>query len=63
MADGSPLHMVTGALGHTGRSITERLLARGVRVRTLTHSPDRPNRSKPAQSPRSRTWSCPERIV
>jgi uncharacterized protein YbjT (DUF2867 family) len=37
------LHVVTGALGYTGRSVTERLLERGVRVRTLTNSPDRPN--------------------
>lgn len=38
-----PLHVVTGALGYTGRSITEQLLERGVRVRTLTNSPNRPN--------------------
>jgi NADH dehydrogenase len=38
-----PLHVVTGALGYTGRSLTEQLLARGDRVRTLTNSPDRPN--------------------
>lgn len=38
-----PLHVVTGALGYTGRSLTERLLANGARVRTLTNSPDRPN--------------------
>lgn len=37
------LHVVTGALGYTGKAITERLLARGVRVRTLTNSPGRPN--------------------
>ena len=42
MAD-SPLHVVTGALGYTGRSVTEQLLDRGVRVRTLTNSPGRPN--------------------
>lgn len=38
-----PLHIVTGALGYTGRSLTEQLLDRGVRVRTLTNSPNRPN--------------------
>jgi uncharacterized protein YbjT (DUF2867 family) len=38
-----PLHIVTGALGYTGRSVTEQLLAQGVRVRTLTNSPNRPN--------------------
>ncbi len=37
------LHVVTGALGYSGKAITERLLARGHRVRTLTHSPNRPN--------------------
>lgn len=39
----APLHVVTGALGYTGRSLTEQLLQRGVRVRTLTNSPNRPN--------------------
>ena len=39
----TPLHVVTGALGYTGRSVTEQLLGRGVRVRTLTNSPSRPN--------------------
>lgn len=39
----APLHVVTGALGYTGRSLTERLLDRGFRVRTLTNSPNRPN--------------------
>lgn len=43
MSGTAPLHVVTGALGYTGRALTERLLARGVRVRTLTHSPNRPN--------------------
>src|SRR5690606_37515107 len=43
MSGTAPLHVVTGALGYTGRALTERLLARGVRVRTLTHWPNRPN--------------------
>ena len=37
------LHVVTGAFGYTGKYITERLLAAGKRVRTLTGHPDRPN--------------------
>jgi NADH dehydrogenase len=41
--DSSPLHVVTGALGYTGKAIAERLLARGLRVRTLTNSSGRPN--------------------
>ncbi|MCC7294141.1 MAG: NAD(P)H-binding protein [Phycisphaerales bacterium] len=39
----APLHVVTGALGYTGKAVTERLLARGARVRTLTNSPSRAN--------------------
>lgn len=35
------LHAVTGAFGYTGRAITTRLLNDGLRVRTLTNSPDR----------------------
>ena len=37
------LQVVTGALGYTGKSVAQRLLDRGIRVRTLTNSPDRPN--------------------
>jgi uncharacterized protein YbjT (DUF2867 family) len=37
------LHVVTGAFGYSGRRIAERLLAEGCRVRTLTHSPHRPD--------------------
>src|SRR4051812_36315019 len=39
----APLHAVTAALGYTGRALSELLLARGLRVRTLTNSPNRPN--------------------
>ena len=37
------LHAVTGAFGYSGRYITQRLLAAGVSVRTLTASPRRAN--------------------
>ena len=37
------LHVVTGALGYTGKAVAERLLDRGDQVRTLTNSPNRPN--------------------
>ena len=40
---GGPVDIVTGAFGYTGRFITERLLAAGRGVRTLTGHPDRPN--------------------
>jgi len=39
----SELNVVTGAFGYTGKYITQRLLAMGRRVRTLTGHPDRPN--------------------
>lgn len=39
----SSLRLVTGAFGFTGRHIAQRLLARGLRVRTLTGHPQRPN--------------------
>lgn len=42
------LHVVTGALGYSGRAVTERLLARGDRVRTLTNSTHKPNPFGPA---------------
>jgi len=38
-----PLHVVTGAFGYSGKYIAQRLLDRGCAVRTLTHSPERPN--------------------
>jgi uncharacterized protein YbjT (DUF2867 family) len=37
------LHAITGAFGYSGRHVTERLLARGARVRSLTGHPDRPD--------------------
>ena len=39
----SPLQVVTGAFGYSGRYIAQRLLERGQRVRTLTNSVDRAN--------------------
>ena len=36
-------HVLTGALGYTGKSVAERLIEQGVRLRTLTNSQDRPN--------------------
>jgi len=37
------IHVVTGALGYSGKYITKRLLDEGYQVRTLTNSPDRQN--------------------
>lgn len=34
---------ITGALGYSGKAIAQRLFARGLGVRTLTNSPNRPN--------------------
>jgi len=39
----SETHVVTGAFSYTGKYVTRRLLAKGVRVKTLTHHPDRLN--------------------
>ncbi|HLF27308.1 MAG TPA: NAD(P)H-binding protein [Anaerolineae bacterium] len=39
----SELNVVTGAFGYTGKYVTQRLLALGQRVKTLTGHPDRPN--------------------
>ena len=36
-------HVITGALGYTGKVVAEQLLEQGVRLRTLTNSPNRPN--------------------
>ena len=43
MANRSPVNIVTGAFGYTGRYITALLLQRGVKVRTLTGHPNRAN--------------------
>jgi len=37
------LNVVTGAFGYTGKYITRRLLSMGLRVKTLTGHPGRPN--------------------
>jgi uncharacterized protein YbjT (DUF2867 family) len=37
------LHVVTGALGYSGKYIAQRLIARGCVVRTLTNHPGNPN--------------------
>lgn len=39
----SKTHAVTGAFGYTGKYITQRLLAKGENVITLTGNPNRPN--------------------
>lgn len=39
----TPLHVVTGAFGFSGQYMARRLLASGIRVRTLTNSPSRPH--------------------
>lgn len=39
----SPLHVITGAFGYSGGYIASRLLNKGVRVRTITNSLNRPS--------------------
>jgi NADH dehydrogenase len=41
--DANELHVVTGGLGYSGRYIARRLIAAGVRARTLTNRRDRAN--------------------
>ena len=43
MMKSTKAHAVTGAFGYSGRYITERLLAQGAKVITLTNSPHRAN--------------------
>lgn len=59
----TPLHVVTGALGYSGKAIAERLLARGHRVRTLTNSPDRPNPFGEALDIHPLAWTEPSRLA
>lgn len=42
-AAGARFHVVTGAFGYSGRYIADRLVRAGLRVRTLTNSPHKPN--------------------
>ena len=58
-----PLHVVTGALGYTGRSLAELLLARGVRVRTMTRSPRRPNPFGPQLDIRPLAFDRPDHLA
>ncbi len=58
----APLHVVTGALGYTGRAVAERLLARGCQVRTLTNSPDRPHPFGPRLQVHPLAFDDPNRL-
>ncbi len=62
MAD-APLHVVTGAFGYTGRYLAEKLLADGIRVRTLTNSPQRKNPFGDQVEARPFDFDRPERLV
>jgi uncharacterized protein YbjT (DUF2867 family) len=57
------LHIVTGAFGYSGRYIATRLLEAGHRVRTLTHSPDRPNPFGGRVEARPFHFDQPDRLV
>ncbi|HEY3397085.1 MAG TPA: NAD-dependent epimerase/dehydratase family protein [Armatimonadota bacterium] len=58
-----PLRLVTGAFGFTGRHLTELLLARGLRVRTLTEHGDRPNPWGERVEVRPFAWDDPAALV
>jgi NADH dehydrogenase len=56
-------HVVTGAFGYTGKYITERLLAAGIDVRTLTNSPNRANSFGDRVDVHRFHFSQPDRLV
>ena len=56
-------HVVTGALGYSGRYIARRLLDRGVAVRTLTNSPHRENPFGSAVEVHPFHFDEPDRLV
>lgn len=49
MTPHDPLDAVTGAFSYTGASITDELIRRGLRVRTLTGPPERPASGTPVE--------------
>ena len=57
------LHVVTGAFSYTGKYITRRLIADGIRVRTLTNHPDRPHEFGDAVSTAPFDFSRPAALV
>ncbi len=58
----SSMQVVTGAFSYTGKYITRRLLADGVRVRTLTGHPDRPNEFGAAIDVRPLAFDKPDEL-
>ncbi len=61
--NGSSLRAVTGASGFTGRHVTELLLARGLRVRTLTGHPGRAHPFGERVEVRPFPWDDPAALV
>ena len=57
------LHAVTGAFGYSGKYIAKRLLAQGVRVRTLTNSPQRHNPFGQSVEVQPFNWDEPEKLT
>lgn len=56
-------HVVTGAFGYSGRYIAERLLEKGLRVRTLTNSPHRKPASMDKVEAFPFNFDVPERLI
>ncbi|MGC8541452.1 MAG: SDR family oxidoreductase, partial [Phycisphaerae bacterium] len=57
------LHAVTGAFGYSGRYITQRLLAAGICVRTLTNSPQRHNPFGQSVDVQPFNWHDPKKLT
>ena len=60
---GTPTRLVTGAFGFTGRHLTERLLVRGLPVRTLTGHRERANPFGERVEVRGFSWEDPAGLV
>jgi NADH dehydrogenase len=59
----SPLHVVTGAFGYSGGYIARRLLAAGVRVRTITNSAGRASPLQERIEAHPFNFNRPQRLV
>jgi len=56
-------HVLTGALGYTGKAVAERLIERGISLRTLTNSPNRPNPFGDALDIKPLAFADPDALV
>ena len=60
---GQAIHVVTGAFGYSGKYITQRLLANGLTVLTLTNSVNRANEFAGLVSARPLSFDRPDELT